>query len=42
MDGTSIVCTDLSKNEEMPRRLGGEQGQEGWVCILALGNKQSK
>jgi len=38
----SIVCTDLSKNKEMPGRLGGEQGWEGRVCILALGSKKSK
>lgn len=38
----SIICTDLSKNEERPGKVGGEQGQEVRVCILALGYKQSK
>lgn len=42
VDGVSLVYTDLSKNKEMPGRLGGEQGQEDRVCLLALGNKQSK
>lgn len=41
-DGAAIVGTDLCKKREMPARLGGEQGQEGRVCILASGNKQSK
>lgn len=42
VDRASLICTDLSKNDEMPGKVGGEQGQEAKVCILALGNKQSK
>lgn len=41
VDVVSIVCTFLSKNKEIPGRLGGEQRLEGRLFILALGNKQS-